>query len=49
MSDFFWIFFIASWLGLIIVCAIRIFLKIRKAIRKQQLKKSFKLIKGGKK
>ena len=49
MSNFFGILFIASWLGLIIVCAIRIFLKIRRAIQKQELKKSFKLIKGGKK
>jgi hypothetical protein len=49
MSNFFGIFFLTSYLGLIIFCAIRIFLKIRKSIQKQELKKSFKIIKGGKK
>jgi hypothetical protein len=49
MGDFVLIFFLASWIGLVITCAIRVFLKIRKIVQKQQLKKSFKLIEGGKK
>lgn len=49
MSDFVLIFFLASWIGLVITCAVKLFLKIKKNIERHQLKKSFKLIKGEKK
>ena len=49
MGDIFFTIFFTTYVGLIVLCAIRVFLKIRKIIQKQQLKKSFKLIEGGKK
>jgi hypothetical protein len=48
MGEFFLIMFFVGWVGLVITCGIRIFYKIKKSVEKNNLKKSFKLIKGDK-
>jgi hypothetical protein len=48
MIEFVFILFFLGWIGLVGICAVRIFSKIKKSVDKNHLKKSFKLIKGDK-
>jgi hypothetical protein len=49
MAEIVLLIFLMSWITLIVVCGVRIFLKIKKAIKRSNLKKSLRVIKGDKK